>query len=321
MDNPQNLNLKRLYRIAPALFSIVLFGISVWAIYGQLHQYHLRDIVQSVGAIPIDQVLLASGFMLLNGVVMTCYDALAIRYMRQSLAYRRTALAAILSSVISNNVGFALLANSALRYRFYSGWGLSAVQVASLTAFCNLSYGLGQMTVGGVVFVMEPIAIPKLLPLPISLHLLGVGCLCVVAIYLIFSALSHRSFSLWKWKIPHLPLKVSLVQIVISSLDWMLAAAILYVLLPFPTLLSYPAFLGIYLLAQAAGIVSNVPGGLGVFETAMLLLLSPVVKSSSLIGALLAFRGIYYLFPLMLSVLVFGLYEVRRKRTELAQKL
>lgn len=321
MDTPQNLYLKRLFRIAPALFGMVLFGVSIWAIYGQLHQYRLKEIVQSFRAIPLDQVLLASSFMLLNGVVMTCYDALAVRYMRQSLTYRRTALAAILSSVISNNVGFALLANSALRYRFYSGWGLSAVQVATLTAFCNLSYGLGQMTVGGIVFVMEPIAIPNLLRLPVSIHLLGVGCLCVVAMYLTFSALSHRAFSLWKWRIPYLPLKVSLVQIGISSLDWMLAAAILYVLLPSTILLSYPAFLGIYLLAQAAGIVSNVPGGLGVFETAMLLLLSPIIPSSSLIGALLAFRGIYYLFPLMLSVVALGLYEVRRKRTELDRKL
>jgi glycosyltransferase 2 family protein len=309
-----NRTLKGLTKIASPLFSMVLFGVSIWAIYEQLHQYRLNEVIQGVKDIPINQGLAALGLMPLNCGLMTCYDTLAVSYLRQTVTYRKMAFAAIVSSVISNNVGFALLANSALRYRFYSAWGLTAMQVARITAFCNLSYGLGQMTVGGVVFLLEPLSVPKILHFPISTHLLGVGCLSVVASYLIASVLSQNSLKIWKWRIPHPPLKVSLAQITISSLDWLLAAGIFYVLLPTTGIPSYPECLGVYLLAQAAGVVSNVPGGLGVFETVMLLLLSPTVGSSKIIGALLAFRGIYNFIPLGVSVLAFGLYELRRKR-------
>jgi uncharacterized membrane protein YbhN (UPF0104 family) len=321
MGNPHSRYIKWILRIAPAVFSLALFGISLWAIYGQLHQYRLQDIVQSVRAIPRARVLLALSFVFSNIVVMTWYDALAIRHMQQSLTYRKTALAAVLSSVISNNVGFALLANGALRYRFYSAWGFSTLQVAKLTAFCNLSFGLGQMTVGGIVFLVEPPFLPKVLHFPVSVHLLGAGCLSVVALYLAFSALSHKSLRLWKWRIPQVPLKVSFAQLAIASLDWLLAAAIFYALLPPTASLSYSSFLGIYLLAQAAGVLSNIPGGLGVFETAMLLSLSPLMSSSTLVGALLAFRGLYYILPLMLAVLALGLYEIQRKRTLRIRKL
>ena len=321
MKKYPNLTLKGITRIASPLFSLALFGVSIWAIYDQLHQYRLGEVVQSVRDIPIRQGLLAFGLMLLNCGLMTCYDTLAVRYLRQSVTYRKMAFAAIVSSVISNNVGFALLANSALRYRFYSTWGLTPMQVAQIIAFCNVSYGLGQMTVGGVVFWVEPISVPKILHFPISIHLLGAGCLAVVASYLIASAFSQKSLRLWKWRIPHLPLKISIAQITISSLDWVIAAGIFYVLLPSSTALSYSACLGVYLLAQAAGVVSNVPGGLGVFETVMLLLLSPSVGSSKLIGALLAFRGIYNFIPLGMSVLAFGLYELRRNITQSTHKI
>jgi glycosyltransferase 2 family protein len=316
MNQYLNRTRKGITKIASSLFSMVLFGVSIWAIYEQLHQHRLNEVIQSVKDIPINQGLAALGLMLLNCGMMTCYDTLAVRYLRQSVTYRKMAFAAIVSSVISNNVGFALLANSALRYRFYAAWGLTAMQVARITAFCNLSYGLGQMTVGGLVFLIEPLSVPKMLHFPISIHLLGVGCLSVVASYLVASVLSQNSLRIWKWRIPHLPLKVSIAQITISSIDWVLAAGIFYVLLPTTGMPSYPVCLGAYLLAQAAGVISNVPGGLGVFETVVLLILSPTVGSSKLIGALLAFRGIYNFIPLGISVLAFGLYELRRKRIE-----
>jgi glycosyltransferase 2 family protein len=88
------------------------------------------------------------------------------------------------------------------------------------------------------------------------------------------------------------------------------------VLLPASLPLSYPAYLGIYLLAQFAGVVSNVPGGLGIFETVLLLLLAPWVAAGPLFGSLLAYRGIYYFLPLVISVGAFGLYELRRYRTQ-----
>jgi uncharacterized membrane protein YbhN (UPF0104 family) len=232
--------LRRVAYLVPRLVSVVLFGVAIWAIHQQLHQYSLKDVAQSVTAISVFQILVALTLIVLNYGVITGYDTLAIHYIRQSLPYRKIALVAILSTVISNNIGFAVLANSLIRYRFYSRWGIT------------------------------------------------------------------------KYRIPHLPLKVTLLQIGISSLDWMLSAAIFYVLLPSSPLLSYPSCLGMYPLAQFAGVISNVPGGLGIFETVMLLLLSPLFSPANLIGALLAFRGIYNFLPFALTLGVLGLYEFRQ---------
>ena len=108
-------------------------------------------------------------------------------------------------------------------------------------------------------------------------------------------------------------LQLSLAQILVSSLDWSLAAAVLYTLLPASTPLSYSGFLEIYLLAMSAGVLSNVPGGLGVFETVVLLLLSPQVPAAAVLGSLLAYRGVYYFLPLALATGLLGIYEVHQR--------
>jgi uncharacterized membrane protein YbhN (UPF0104 family) len=306
--------LKGIRRIISPLLSAALFGLAVWVIYGQMHQYRFNDLVQSIRSIPQSKLAIAGGLTLFNYAVMTGYDTLAMRYIRRSLSYPKTAFVAILSTVICNNVGFPLLVSSALRYRFYSRWGLSAKDVAGLSVFCHIGCGIGQMAVGGFVFLVEPMQIPSSLHLPMSsLQPLGAMSLTLVAFYLLGSAMSRTSIKVWKWRIPHLPLQVSLPQLAIASLDWILAAATIYILLPPLPGLSYPLCLGIYLVAQFAGVSSHVPGGLGVFETVMLLLLRPFGNAGEVLGGLLAFRGIYHLLPLVVSLSAWGVYSLKRR--------
>lgn len=309
---------KRLTRLAPILLSLLLFGVSLWAITQELRKNNPQDVVNSLMAIPKPHLILAIALTLVSYILFTGYDALAIYHLRQSLPYRRTALVAIVSYAISNSVGFALLSGSAIRYRFYSAWGFSAAKIAQIIAFCNLSFWLGFFAVGGVIFTLQPIATPELLNIPFeSVRPIGYIFLGIVAAYLLWSGLSQKPLKIKKLVFPHLPVKLSLIQIALTSLDWMLAAAVLYVLLPVPRHLSYFSFFGIYLLGQLAGILSNVPGGLGVFETVLVLLLAPVISADQLLGALLAYRGVYYFLPLGISLLMLGLYELKRQSTRL----
>jgi uncharacterized membrane protein YbhN (UPF0104 family) len=307
-------SLKGIRRIISPLLSAALFGLAVWVIYQQMHQYRLNDLVQSIRSIPKSTLSIAGGLTVLNYAVMTGYDTLAMRYIRRSLSYPKTAFVAIISTVICNNVGFPLLVSSALRYRFYSRWGLTAKDVARLSVFCHIGCGIGQMAVGGFVFLVEPMRIPSSLHLPVSsLQPFGIISLALVAFYLLGSALSRTSIKIWKWRIPQLPLQVSLPQLAIAALDWILAAATIYILLPPLPGLSYPMCLGMYLVAQFAGVSSHVPGGLGVFETVMLLLLRPFGNAGQVLGGLLAFRGIYHLFPLVVSLSAWGVYSLKRR--------
>ena len=308
---------KRLSRIVPIVLSLLLFGLSLWAIASELRKYSWQDVVSSITAIPNQYILLAVLLTLLNYLLLTGYDTLAVRYLRQTLSYRKTALVAIISYAISNSVGFALLSGSAIRYRFYSTWGLSAAKIAQIITFCNLSFWLGLFAVGGTVFAFTPLAIPQQLHLPfLSVRPLGFIFLAVIIAYLLWSGLSSKPLKIRNWVFPHLPFKLFLAQIVLTSCDWMLAAMVLYVLLPIPKHFSFFSFFGIYLLAQFAGIISNVPGGLGVFETVLILLLSPPIPSSQLLGALLAYRGIYYFLPLVVSILILGGYELNQRRSK-----
>jgi uncharacterized membrane protein YbhN (UPF0104 family) len=310
---------KRLTRLAPILLSLLLFGISLWAITQELRKYHLQDVINSLTTIPKPHLILAIALTLVNYILFTGYDTLAVYHLRQSLPYRRTALVAIVSYAISNSVGFALLSGSAIRYRFYSAWGFSAAKIAQIIAFCNLSFWLGFFAVGGIIFALQPIATPESLHIPFeSVRPVGYIFLGIIATYLLWSGLSRKPLKIKKLVFPHLPVKLSLIQIALTSLDWMLAAGVLYVLLPVPRHLSYLSFFAIYLLGQLAGILSNVPGGLGVFETVLVLLLAPVISADRLLGVLLAYRGVYYFLPLGISMLMLGLYELKRQSTRLS---
>jgi hypothetical protein len=308
------MNLKRLSKFAALLMSLLLFGISLWAISHELQEYNSQDLIRSLKETTHRGLLLGLLITLLNYLTITGYDTLAVRYIGHPLPYYRTALAAVISIAISNSIGLALLTGSAVRYRLYPAWGLSVIDIAHIIAFCNLSFWLGLFTVAGVVFVAQPLAVPSLLHLPFtSVHPIGIVFLVVVLGYLLWNIFSRRSLKIGKWVFPHLSTPLAFGQIVVASLDWALAAGILYALLPSSTPISYLSFLSVFLLGQLAGVISNVPGGLGVFETIILLLLSPSIPSATLFGVLLVYRVIYYLIPLIIAVLLLGTYELRQR--------
>ncbi|MEM8778039.1 MAG: lysylphosphatidylglycerol synthase domain-containing protein [Cyanobacteria bacterium P01_G01_bin.49] len=304
---------KNFCRLIPSCLSLVLFGLSLWTIKQNLHHYQAETFWNSLSNIPIYHILGAIGLMSVNYMIMTGYDFLGVAYVRRSLPYSKTALVGVICSGISNSVGFALLSSCMIRYRFYSAWGLSVVTIAQISAFCNFSFCLGLFVVGSIVFLKEPLAIPNLLDLPfISVRPLGAIFLLIIIAYLVITITRQKPVKIGKWTLPHLPLKLALAQLLVSALDWSLAASVLYAILSASISLSYPAFFGIYMLAQVAGLASNVPGGLGVFETVMLLLLAPYISSEELFGSLLVYRGVYYLIPLSFSALLLGKYELGR---------
>lgn len=249
-------------------------------------------------------------------MVLTGYDILACKYIRHPLPYSKIALAAATSYAVSNTVGFALFTGSAIRYRLYLLWGLSRVEIAQIIVFTNLSFWLGLSAVGGVLFSIKPLVIPRLLHLPFtSVHPLGMILLALTFAYILACFGVRRSLPIGS-RFFYLPsASLALGQIIISAIDWGIAVAVLYVLLPPTTNLSYVTFFSIYLLGQIAGLVSYVPGGLGVFETVILLLLSSKIPVTKIFAALILYRVIYYFLPLAISVFLLGFYELKQRKS------
>ncbi|MEH1852819.1 MAG: lysylphosphatidylglycerol synthase domain-containing protein [Nostoc sp.] len=307
--------LKKLRLNFSSLFGLLLLVLSLWAIASELRQYNYRDILNSLAAIPKSRLSWAIWLTALGYLVMIGYDILGFNYINRSLSWNKIAFTSFISSAFSNTIGFALLTGSAIRYRFYSSWGVSAVAIAQVIAFANFTFWLGMFAVAGFLFLINPLKIPTQLHLPFgTVRPIGVIFMLLVATYLLGSIFIKQPLIIRGDEFRFPSFKISLAQIAISSFDWILAAAVLYVVLPTNISLSYLDFLGIYLLAMFAGVVSNVPGGLGVFETIILLILSSKVSAAAVLGSMLVYRGVYYYLPLLLAAGLLGIYEIKKNR-------
>ncbi len=283
----------------PPAVGVAVFGISLWVLYHEIERYHYREIAQEFAAIPVSRLLPAVLGTILGYLLLTGYDVLALRHIGKKVPYRRISLASFIAYALSNNVGFAMLSGAAVRYRLYSAWGLTGIEIVSVIAFCSFTFWVGFLALGGTIFLIEPLAIPAGARLPIhSLRPLGAALLLLLAAYLAFCALRRRPVRVGNSELAVPTPRMGLLQVLISSLDWAVAGMVLYVLLPDGARVSFPQTLGVFLLAQVSGLVSQVPGGLGVFETVVLLMMAGSAPAPAILGALLAYRAIYYLMPL-----------------------
>jgi hypothetical protein len=133
---------KLLHSLGPAIVPVLLAG-AFWSLHHELRHYQYADLTQALAAIPENRLLLSFALTMLNYVMLTGYDALALRYIRHPLAYRRIALASFIGYTLSHNIGLSVFSGSAVRYRFYATWGLSTVQIAEVVACCILTLWLG----------------------------------------------------------------------------------------------------------------------------------------------------------------------------------
>lgn len=296
--------------IGPVL-GVALFSIAIWVLHRELATYHFKDILQHMRSMPTRRIATALLLTAAGYGIMTAYDLLALRYLKQSLAYAKIAMAAFVGAAFSNNIGFSMIAGASVRYRLYASWGLSAPEITRLVFFCALTLWLGFFTLGGLVFVIDPLILPKAFHLPFgTTRAIGLLMGLLAAAYLTADTIVKKPLRLLHWQVDLPSLKTGALQLLVGAADWLVAGATLYLLLPQSQTLSLPFFMGVYLLAQLAGLASQVPGGAGVFETVCLLLIGDKIPADALLGSLLAYRMIYYLLPLVLSVVLLGLNEI-----------
>jgi phosphatidylglycerol lysyltransferase len=307
-----------LHRAAP-VFLAALLGGAVWLLHRELRAYHYSDIRRALGAISPERVALAILLTAVSYWILTAYDVLALRHLDRRLPYRRTALASFLGYAFAHNIGVSVLGGAAPRYRLYSLWGLSAIEIATVVAFAAVMFWMGSLTIAGLALVGEPAAMAASLRGPTALAVpLGVTFLALVAGYVVATAVRTRPFRLRGWEFSLPTPAIALQQLVVATVDWAMVAAVLYVLLPASTTISYWHFVGLFVVAQVVGVSSHVPGGLGVFETIMLLALGASAPGPAIVGALLVFRVIYYLLPLVIATGTVGAYEALQRRAGFA---
>ncbi len=286
------------------LFSAGLLALVLWLLHRTLAGYHLHEVFAHLRALPLRAELIAAAAALASYLLLCGYDFLALRYIKQKVHWARTVLTSFTAFAIGHNVGFVSLSGAAVRVRLYGSVGIPTADVAVMSAFCILTTALGSIVLVALALLFEPIESAMLLRLPPwSVTVLGVVLIATFVGYLFWVEQRRAPLVLRGWSLQLPNVGMSLAQTAIAALDLCIAALCMYVLLPQSVQISYSALLAIYVLSQIAVLVSNVPGGLGVLESVIVLAL-PRAPADELLASLIAYRIIYYVLPFVLAAVV-----------------
>jgi glycosyltransferase 2 family protein len=307
------------------LLSLAIIGVAASVLWRMLHKINVDEVIVALKATPPRNILLAALFVAGGYFTLTFYDWFALRTIgRGSVPYRIAALAGFTSYSVGHNIGATVFTGGAVRYRIYSHYGLDAVEVAKICFVAGLTFWLGNVTVLGLGITIHPTAagaIDQLGELPN--RLIGLGLLGILVCYLawVWSAPREVGRGGWLVKLPRGP--STLLQIGIGIVDLGCCALAMYMLLPGEPNIGFITLAVIFVSATLLGFASHSPGGLGVFDAAMLIALWQFEKEHLLAGLLL-FRVLYYLTPFAFALLVLGVREIMlnvhgdREKIELA---
>ena len=301
--------------LAPVL-SMVVFAVVAAVLHHVLGHYRLHDVIGALRQIPPTALLLGASCTAGSYLMLTFYDALAVRYVQKPVSYARTALTSFIAYAFGHNLSLAAFTGAAVRYRLYSAAGLTAVDVATIVSMCTLTTAIGVSVLAGLALLLAT-------PGDSVLHLgflwskvLGGLLLGWVIGYVGWASRARRPFAIGSWALRPPGAAIALGQVCVAVADLTLSGGVLYLLLGTAMPFDFPTFAGLYAVAIVGGIVSQVPGGLGVFE-AILALALPEVPPPVLLGALVAYRGLYYLAPLAVAATALALHELWRQRGRL----
>ncbi|MBY0335264.1 MAG: phosphatidylglycerol lysyltransferase domain-containing protein [Acetobacteraceae bacterium] len=302
------------------VFGLLLLVGAVWVVQREFRSLSVADVSRAMTAIPWSALGWGAALTVAAYLVLAVYDKLGASYAGRPSSWGRALLASFCGYSLAHNLGFAAVSGAAVRFRLYSAWGYTPLEIGKVIGFTSLTFGLGGMALAGAVLLIEPEVVPWAgTHLPhwamqaLSLPLFG-----IVTGYVLLSRF-RRSIRVFGHEVELPGVRMAMAQTVLATVDVAVTAAIFYVLLPPAEGLTFLRFVGIYLAAYAAGILAHVPGGIGVFDGAILLGLSPYMGAAEVVGALLVFRLYYYIVPLFIAGGLFAGFELSQRRNVFAR--
>src|ERR1700733_12646510 len=299
-----------LHRLGVAI-SVTVIGIACYVLYHMLRGIDTFEVIEAIKSTEPRQIALAALFVAAGYFTLTFYDWFAVRAIGHSeVPYRVNALAAFTSYSIGHNVGASVFTGGAVRYRIYSGYGLNAIDVAKICFLAGLTFWLGNAAVLGLGIAYHPEAATAIDQLPPWLNRI-VALLIIAALvaYVVWVWLQPRGVGRGPWTVALPGGPLTLLQIAIGIVDLSFCALAMYVLVPDEPNLGFVVVAVIWVAAPLLGSASHSPGGLGVFDAAMLVGLWQMDREDLLAGMLL-FRLLYYIAPFVISVILLTLREV-----------
>ncbi len=286
--------------------------LSLWLLFRELRGMSLRDVEAAFAAISAGRWFLAVASTLVAYLALAWYDRIALHHLGFKLPWSFISAVSFTTYALSHNIGMSMFSGAMVRYRAYSTKGLTITDVGILVAFCSFTFALGTVLLGGFVLLYEPDIIDRLFNVaPILARVVGGVMLAVVALYVIGAALQLRPLVIGTFKLVYPGLPIVGRQLLAGPLELMGAAGIIWCALPAETNPGFLIILGVFLASFSAALLSHAPGGLGVLELVFVNAL-PQVPKADVVAALLVFRLLYLIIPLVLGIVAVVVFERSR---------
>lgn len=314
MDDASKFNKKKIIEYFKISVELTIFLVAIFFIHKELKKYDLHDLKASIEAIPFWAITLIIFFVCLDYFILTCFDILAFKNENYDLPKKNISFVSFVSFAFANSIGLSGLTASGLRLNLYSILGVPYKTIMNVVIFCYTTFWLGLLWIGGIFLTLLPISLADI-KLPIKLPIdttvpIGIVLLIGAIIFTIIIVKKHKST------------KVILInRIIVALSDWVSLSFVLYFALPPHNKIGFFHFLAIFIIAQILGFLSNVPGGIGVFDLIFLTLLGGVYPSNKIIGALLIYRIAYFFIPLLVAFTIFTIYHlfIRKNNSKITE--
>jgi uncharacterized membrane protein YbhN (UPF0104 family) len=307
MPDPRRHRLKTALGI---LLSVAVASLAAYVLYRTFQRISVADVLRNIREMPGERLVLAAACAAGAFATLAAYEVAVVRYVKHCIGRAKPVVTALIAFPLGHAIGQTVLSGSALRYRMYAPAGFTAMEVGATVLLCGLPYTLAFGLLMDLALVFGADRLAPLFRIS-SEWLLALGCLGLVkdAGYLLFVRLRKAPIRLGGWAVNLPTLRMTLLQIVVGVADICLIAAVLYMMLPDSAQIAFLPFVAVYLASILVGVLSHVPAGLGVLESMMLLLL-PHVPPEQLLAAVLMYRVIYEVIPLVLALALWGAYEL-----------
>ena len=302
---------KRLLKKIISWSGLFFFGLAAYMLYLQLSKYHLQDIKDALFSIPKQNLIYACIASFVGYVALSSYDFLALKYIGRKLAAWKWIFVGFIGFSVSNNAGHAIVSGGAIRYRLYTRWRFHGEEIVKMVTFSGFTYLVACFFLVIMGYILTPDhafgdgSVSKMTTSITALcSLIGLG------IYFWASFFYKKPIVIKNIEFDIPTPKMALAQVFIGGADILMASLVLYFsLIPFVDI-PFDVFIGVFLIAQVLGVFSQVPGGLGVFEGLFMFIIPGEHNQAMLFGALIAYRIIYYLLPLVFSGIILIAYEL-----------
>ncbi len=306
--------MKKYLRYLGPLLITAIFLLAIYLLYNKLKAYSIAQIRESIQQISYGRIGFSLVLMVINYMILVGYDWLALKAIHKRLALPRVALVSFVGQAVSYNFG-ALLGGTSVRYRFYSAWDFTLTDIVRLVLMLAVTFWVGALGLCGIIFMLAPPVIPDelLKRMPITdVRILGVILFMIACSYLALCFTVRKPVHIFGkefiFPAPH----IAVAQFVVAGVDIVAAAACMYVMLPGDMGISFLDFLPSYLMAQVAVVLTHIPGGVGVFEL-VILQLTHTDHEQMVFAAVLLFRLVYYIIPLLAAAVLLAVYEARQR--------